>query len=423
MKQVTTEHLPLQAGKYQVLGKYEFNVTEDDTILHVKVDAPADRYLLDYMRLKITDRSPVGDSAKDNTETEKVVVINQMNVSDLKLKPNDGHGYALTVEGVLPYNTNEGQLVIDTLCNKEAFALQEIVQCEPVEYVDAYVPTKYGIIFKEKVVISPTDHTSASLNIKLLKGGEEFSAVEMPPKYFRVDVLDNGKPIFSQTGYDQITISHFMFRCNQGLPDTAEDQEEGAEIKHNYVIQALFDLHEWPAGKTATDESADITWLVKVYSSETLALIKDTDKEDREKALKASWEAEEPGRAEKAKLSRQKFLLKKKQKAGEELTEEELEILNEKRERVRKKDQEEVAAKGGKQGKAPPPKGKGGAPAKGAAAPEEEEPTAPTVFPKAEEHVNSEIKDFLEHFASSRKIVTGPATPTAAYMRSDDEKT
>jgi len=37
-----------------------------------------------------------------------------------------------------------------------------------------------------------------------------------------------------------------------------------------------------------------------MYSSETLALIKDTDKEDREKALKTSWETEEPGRAEKA---------------------------------------------------------------------------------------------------------------------------
>jgi hypothetical protein len=48
---------------------------------------------------------------------------------------------------------------------------------------------------------------------------------------------------------------------------------------------------------------------MKLYNSETIAIIKDTDKEDREKALKASWEANEPGRAEKAKRSRQKFLL------------------------------------------------------------------------------------------------------------------
>ena len=123
------------------------------------------------------------------------------------------------------------------------------------------MPSKYGIIFKEKVVISPTDHTSATMNIRMLKNGEEFNNIEgFAPKYFRVDILDNGKTIFSCTGYNQITISHFMFRCNQGLPDALGEGEESGEIKHNYVIQALFDLHEWPDGKTANDESADITW-------------------------------------------------------------------------------------------------------------------------------------------------------------------
>lgn len=121
------------------------------------------------------------------------------------------------------------------------------------------MPTKYGIIFKEKIVISPADHTSATMNIKMLKGPEEFEKVpNMKPKYFRVDVLDNGKTIYSQKGYNQITLSHFMFRCNNGLPDTSEDPNE--EIKHNYVIQALFDLHEWPGGKTQGEESDDITW-------------------------------------------------------------------------------------------------------------------------------------------------------------------
>ena len=92
------------------------------------------------------------------------------------------------------------------------------------------------------------------MNIKVLQDGNEFE----DPKYFRVDILDNGLPIYSQTGYNQITISHFMFRCNQGLPDQAE--EEGGEVKHNYVIQALFDLHDWPEGKTANDNSVNITW-------------------------------------------------------------------------------------------------------------------------------------------------------------------
>jgi len=36
------------------------------------------------------------------------------------------------------------------------------------------------------------------MNIKLLKNGQELSTIEgIPSKYFRVDILDNGKPIYS----------------------------------------------------------------------------------------------------------------------------------------------------------------------------------------------------------------------------------
>ena len=60
------------------------------------------------MRVKIINRGG------GITETDKIVIINQMNINNLKLKPGD---YYLAVEGVMPYNTAEGQLVIETLCN------------------------------------------------------------------------------------------------------------------------------------------------------------------------------------------------------------------------------------------------------------------------------------------------------------------
>lgn len=91
------------------------------------------------------------------------------------------------------------------------------------------------------------------------------------------------------------------------------------------------------------EQTESLTWCIKMFNSETLALVKDTDKEDREKALKASWETTDPGRAERAARSRQRYLLTKKIAAGEELTEEEQEVMKEKRERVRKKDMEEVS--------------------------------------------------------------------------------
>mmetsp|Transcript_29242 Transcript_29242/g.36313 ORF Transcript_29242/g.36313 Transcript_29242/m.36313 type:complete len:182 (+) Transcript_29242:1732-2277(+) len=162
-----------------------------------------------------------------------------------------------------------------------------------------------------------------------------------------------------------------------------------------------------------------------MFNSETLALVKDTDKEDREKALKASWETADPGRAEKAAKSRQRYLLLKKQKLGEELTEEEQEVLRERRERIRKKDQEEqVAAKGGK-GKAPakadPKKAGKGAPAEAKA--EEEDESKKRVLPEPVSHVNSSIVSFLKHFKSARLIEIPCAEQNEnGRKRSDDEK-
>jgi len=150
---------------------------------------------------------------------------------------------------------------------------------------------------------------------------------------------------------------------------------------------------------------------MKVYSSDTLAIVKDTDKEDRERALKASWEQAEPGRQEKAKKARMKFILQEKLKRGEQLTEEEQATLDSigVRERVRKKDEVEVPAKGGAKGKAPPPKGKEDK--KTAAAKEKEaekkEEAAKRPLPEPEMHVNSEIKQFLHHFKSDRLIMIG----------------
>jgi len=98
-----------------------------------------------------------------------------------------------------------------------------------------------------------------------------------------------------------------LFRASQGLPESSDNPD--VEVKHNYVLQATFDLMEWPEAKTLNEQTENITWVMKFFTSETIALIKDTDKEDREKALKLSWETAEPGRAEKAAKSRQRYLI------------------------------------------------------------------------------------------------------------------
>ena len=325
----------------------------------------------------------------------------------------------------MPYSTNEGQLTIDVNTNQDNFDFTEAVGCEPVEYSDKYVPSKYGIIFKEKIYISPMDHTSTALNIKLLKNGVEFRDADLMKHYF-FQILDNDKIILDKQGWNQINLSHYLFRCNQGL---AESAEEGEETKHNYVIQAVFDLHLWPECKTVNDQTEGITWCIKLFNSDTLALCKDTDKEDKEKALKASWETAEPGRAEKASASRRRYQLQQKQKKGEKLTEEDIEFLNEKRDRVKKQDMVEAAAPGkaGKAAKAlakqPTKAGKPADKDKAAAENKEEDEASKRVLPEPKAHINREIVQYLNHFKSKRLIkVICKDMKNDRRKRSDEEK-
>lgn len=67
--------------------------------------------------------------------------------------------------------------------------MDEIMHTEPIEYSDKYFPSKYGIIFKEKVVIGP-ESVNFALNVRLKKDGKEFDKWENFRKLFRFEVLD-----------------------------------------------------------------------------------------------------------------------------------------------------------------------------------------------------------------------------------------
>jgi hypothetical protein len=53
------------------------------------------------------------------------------------------------------------------------------------------VPWKYGIIFKEKIVVQPIDHTAVSFNVRLLKGGVDLEEKGARRK-FMFTIMDNG---------------------------------------------------------------------------------------------------------------------------------------------------------------------------------------------------------------------------------------
>ena len=62
---------------------------------------------------------------------------------------------------------------------------------------------------------------------------------------------------------------------------------------------------EFPECKKDSDVTKDIYAILKIVgASDSIAILKDTEKEDNEKGIKKSWEDNEPGRAAKAAISR-----------------------------------------------------------------------------------------------------------------------
>ena len=53
----TSDFLPLTANRTHLFGKYEFKITEENTLVSIRVGCISDKYLLDYMRMKILDKS------------------------------------------------------------------------------------------------------------------------------------------------------------------------------------------------------------------------------------------------------------------------------------------------------------------------------------------------------------------------------
>jgi len=88
-----------------------------------------------------------------------------------------------------------------------------------------------------------------------------------------------------------------------------KEQEELINPPIQYRLECTIDNNE---SSNFIFLESKIEWKISVFSSENIGFVKDTSKEDAEKAIIESWEINQPGRSQKAKLSRNKFMEEKK---------------------------------------------------------------------------------------------------------------
>lgn len=123
----------------------------------------------------------------------------------------------------------------------------------------------------------------------------------------RLDLYCDKEIVKSDIGFNEALFSGVLLKS----------AKEGV----NYYLQASFDLRQWPEAKESNENTNKILWSLKIFSSDSVAVVRDTEQQDYERDVKKQWEDKEPGRAERAKKARRKYMLQLKQEAGEQLTE------------------------------------------------------------------------------------------------------
>ena len=395
-KSYVNDYFKTEIGCYSVYFKYDIRNNEENRCI-LKLSGP-DYYLFRNMSLILIDRDQL-----EAEEDQRIYEINDHKLLPIETLqerrftfPQNEKGYRLILLGLAPYAFDEGQITLDILSKiPEQPEVSIIDHIEPLEFTDLYHPNKYGLIFKEFVHLC--DETIVSIHVKMRKGGfmpptdkrtKEFVPTEEVPlannRLIILTIHDKDKPILTVKGYNQAIFSHI------NLPHQG----------HEYLITCHYDLAEWPEAVEKSEENDEVNWVMRICSSETVCVTRDTRKEDAEEAIRKSWEDQQPGRAEMARNSRARYLAQQKKCAGEDLTEEEAKMTEETWEQMRKarKDAAEAAVKGGKKKEDKKVK-------------EEEHEESVKTVPRPENNTMIQVKQFLSHVHSQRTIHKQGETP------------
>ena len=208
-----------------------------------------------------------------------------------------------------------------------------------------YIPNKHHIVFKE--LIFPSDLITTTLDVCLeyrpneentINENNNFTDENLPkevpfPSSIRMNLyfMAGEKLIFKKDFENQSLMRNLILESKPINPKDKDSSNSNKLILEAYSIMCVLDIEQCPSWLINPNEyKGDVYWKISVFSTDSLTFIKNTIKEDREKAVIESWEINEPGRKNKAEKSRKKYFINIKYKNGEILSTEEEQLINEK---------------------------------------------------------------------------------------------
>ena len=232
---------------------------------------------------------------------------------------------------------------------------------QPFFIREKYIFNKYLILFNE--LIYPSEDVTAAFDISLeyrpnnnnennenndnnLESNDQIIPEEQQLKF---DIplqlsLDYGeknilkKNFINNTNIRNLSLKGKLINTKEKdkNKDKSKDKQKVFENNTNdnnknetYIIKCSLDPSDCPDYlKNFSLYKNDIYWKISVFSTNPICFVKNTMKEDLEESIKEGWEINHPGRAERARISRKKYLLNLKSKSGELLTLEEQKLLD-----------------------------------------------------------------------------------------------
>ncbi|KAI9208034.1 uncharacterized protein BJ171DRAFT_636543, partial [Polychytrium aggregatum] len=215
------------------------------------------------------------------------------------------------------------------------------------DFDDIYVPNKHNILFRFVVKVKDCPENCVSMQLTFA----------FPLVWIKLQIFENDVEIQSSKGRGITTV--YAINMVQGPPDSASKESKSApgsassqSKKPKYIVQGSVEQMEFtkfvsvastvpgdanrppsrgakvasakkkksttPASATAATttvvedkpQTNEPAWKLRLITADpgSLVVVKDTEKEDRYKAIKDSWEAAQPGRAAKAREARESYL-------------------------------------------------------------------------------------------------------------------
>ncbi len=131
-------------------------MAEPETIV-LRIKNNTDLVMLKYLRFKIIELTDKDYQSDEDFSSGVVVYPLERTFYAVKSVPivlEAEKKYIVVLEGRASETINEGALEFDLLYRNPSFTLEQVEQVEPLEYSDKYVPTKYGILFRERLFVN-----------------------------------------------------------------------------------------------------------------------------------------------------------------------------------------------------------------------------------------------------------------------------